>query len=350
MPTNEQWIDLIRVARLSRAAGNRGSRFFLIYAVTMTLPDLSDQSVCVTGGAGFIGSHLVESLVRAGAQVRVLDDFSSGDPGNLSRVASEITLIEGTILDTVVLQQALAGTNVVFHHAARVSVAESVVDPVAYGTTNVMGTLAVLEAARQSEVNRLVYAGSCSAYGDLPGLPKCEDAPVHPTSPYAATKLAGEDFVAAYPGSYPLDTARLRYFNVYGPRQAHDSPYAAVVPKFFQALSTGEEAVIFGDGGQTRDFVHVEDVVQANILAAFAPEPLEGAVFNVGSGERRSILEVCEQVAGALGVPCRVRFEPARSGEVRDSEASIDRAAKRLGYRPRRAFADALGKMVEASA
>ena len=316
----------------------------------MSPSNLSDQTVCVTGGAGFIGSHLVEALVRGGARVRVLDDLSSGDLGNLSGVASDITLIEGSILDDAVLERALAGTTVVFHHAARVSVTESLVDPVAYGTTNVMGTLAVLEAARQSGVRRLVYAGSCSAYGDLPGLPKCEDAPVHPTSPYAATKLAGEDFVAAYPGSYPIDTARLRYFNVYGPRQAHDSPYAAVVPKFFQALSSGGEAVIFGDGGQTRDFVHVEDVVQANILAASAAEPLQGAVFNVGSGGRRSILEVCEQVAHALGVPSRVRFEAARSGEVRDSEASIELAATRLGYRPRRAFADALGEMVEAGA
>lgn len=312
----------------------------------MNLPSMSGQTVCVTGGAGFIGSHLVEALVRTGAEIRVLDDLSSGDPANLAEVDSRITLIKGSVLDADVLQRAVAGTSVVFHHAARVSVVESLEQPVDYCETNVGGTLAVLEAARRSGVRRLVYAGSCSAYGDLPGLPKCEDAPVHPTSPYAATKLAGEDFVAAYPASYPIDTVRLRYFNVFGPRQAHDSPYAAVIPKFFQALASGEDAVIFGDGGQTRDFVHVEDVAQANILAACSPEPLAGMVFNVGSGSSRSILEVCEQVAAALGVSPRIRFEPARSGEVRDSKASIKLAADRLGYRPGRDFLSSLEDMV----
>lgn len=308
---------------------------------------MASQTVCVTGGAGFIGSHLVEALVRTGAKVRVLDDFSSGDPANLAKVEPKITLIEGSILDDDVLRRAIAGTTVVFHHAARVSVTESLVNPVAYCATNVDGTLAVLEASRQSGVRRLVYAGSCSAYGDLPGLPKSEDSPVHPTSPYAAAKLAGEDFVAAYPSSCSMDTVRLRYFNVYGPRQAHDSPYAAVVPKFFQALASGGEAVIFGDGGQTRDFVHVEDVALANILAACAPDPLRGAVFNIGSGESRSILEVCQQVAAALRVNPRMRFEPARSGEVRDSEASIELAAARLGYRPQREFFSALEEMIK---
>ena len=304
------------------------------------------ETVCVTGGAGFIGSHLATALVEAGHSVRVLDDFSTGRQEHLEPIRDRITIVDGSILDSNALDEALAGSTLVHHHAARVSVPESLEDPVRYRETNIDGTLAVLEAARRHRVRRMVYAGSCSAYGDLDGLPKLESDPVHPTSPYAATKLAGEDLTASYAVSYAIDTVRLRYFNVYGPRQAHDSAYAAVVPRFMDALSGDGHAVVFGDGLQTRDFVHVGDVVQANLLAGFHPEPLGGDVFNVGSGDRRSIISVLEDVASVLGCPVRVRHEPARDGEVRHSEASIERINTRLGFVPRRSFRESLAQMV----
>ena len=322
---------------------------FFVYPHRMKSSSGMQGAVCVTGGAGFIGSHLVAALVESGLDVRVLDDLSTGSREHLVDVLDRITFIEGSILDEGALDEAVSGAGLVFHHAARVSVSESLEDPLRYCRTNVDGTVAVLEAARRHGVRRLVYAGSCSAYGDLEGLPKRETDPVQPTSPYAATKLAGEDFVASYASSYDLDTARLRYFNVYGPRQAHDSPYAAVVPRFLHALSSGGQAVIFGDGGQTRDFVHVEDVVQANLLAGGHAGPLDGAVFNIGSGTRRSIRSVLDDVASALGLDVNVRHEPARPGEVRDSEASIELASTCLGYRPGHDFRESLLAMVPAS-
>jgi UDP-glucose 4-epimerase len=304
--------------------------------------------VCVTGGAGFIGSHLVAALVDSGAQVRILDDFTTGERETLAGLLERVTLVEGSILDPGALDEAISGAEVVFHHAARVSVAESMIDPELYREVNVGGTEAVLSAASRHQVRRLVYAGSCSAYGDLEGLPKCEGDPVQPTSPYAASKLAGEELVAAGASPSGLDTARLRYFNVYGPRQAFDSPYAAVVPRFMHALASGECPVIYGDGGQTRDFVHVQDVVQANLRAGSVEGRLDGRVFNVGSGDSRSILGVLEDVARALGVEMRVEHEPARDGEVRHSEASIAQASEHLGYAPTRSFFDALVEMASA--
>lgn len=310
---------------------------------------MAGRRVCVTGGAGFIGSHLVEALVRVGAQVWVLDDLSSGSLANLLGVQAQIRFVKGSILEEGALEDAIGPAEIVFHHAALVSVAESLEQPLRYREVNVDGTLAVLEAARRHGCARLVYAGSCSAYGDLEGLPKREEDPVHPTSLYAAMKLAGEDLVAAYASSFPMDTVRLRYFNVYGPRQSHDSSYAAVIPKFLNVLASGGEAVVFGDGEQTRDFVHVDDVVQANMLAAAHPTALDGAVFNVGSGSRRSVLEVLNLVAATLGVSASCRHEPARAGEVRDSEASIERARRELGYEPSRTFEDGLAEIEKAA-
>ena len=294
----------------------------------------ANHSFLVTGGAGFIGSHLVEALLSGGATVSVIDDLTSGSLANLDNVSSDIRFYEGSILDSSLLEKSIAGAEYVLHHAALVSVPESLEDPESYNRVNVDGTRAVLEASRKHGVARVIFAGSCSAYGDLPGFPKHEDDPVAPASPYARTKLVGEELVASFASEGGLDTARLRYFNVYGPRQTHDSPYAAVIPRFRHALASGEEAIIYGDGGQTRDFVHVQDVVLANLLAALHPDPLGGAVFNVGSGKRKSILAVLEAVAATLVVPVQVRHEPARPGEVRDSQASIERAQATIGYQP----------------
>jgi UDP-glucose 4-epimerase len=309
------------------------------------LPSYVNRSVLVTGGAGFIGSHLVEALLARGASVSVIDDLTSGSLANLERVSSDIRFVEGSILDTSVLEESMEAAEVVFHHAALVSVPESMEDPESYNRVNVDGTRSVLEAAGRHGVARVIFAGSCSAYGDLPGLPKNEDDPVAPTSPYAQTKLDGEELVASFASDGGLDTARFRYFNVYGPRQAHDSPYAAVIPKFRQALSMGEEAVVFGDGLQTRDFVHVHDVVFANLLAAMHPAPLAGEVFNIGSGIRISILEILEAVAASLDVPVQVRHEAARPGEVRDSQASIELACSTFGYQPSCSLEESLAEM-----
>ena len=290
--------------------------------------------MCITGGAGFIGSHLSEALLARGAEVAVLDDFSSGTRDNLPTESSHLQIMEGSVLDPELLSRAFAGASIVFHHAALVSVPESFERPEAYQRVNVEGTRCVLEQARAAGVSRVVYAGSCSAYGNLPGLPKVESDPVEPTSPYARTKLEGELLVEAAAGNPGFDSVRLRYFNIFGPRQAHDSPYAAVVPKFVEALQSGGTPLVFGDGGQTRDFVHVRDVVQANILAATCVDALGGCVINVGSGHRISVLEVLQTVARSMGVPMKVDHRPERPGEVRDSEASIKLARTLLGYEP----------------
>ena len=299
----------------------------------------------MTGGAGFIGSHLVESLLSHNATVSVLDDFSSGTPDNLPAGASGLHIHEGSILDSDLMSVAFAEASVVFHHAALISVPESFERPDEYRLVNVEGTRRVLEASRAAGVRRVVYAGSCSAYGNLPGLPKVESDPVEPTSPYAQTKLDGELLVEQHSAESTLDTVRLRYFNIFGPRQAHDSPYAAVVPKFVEALQSGGTPLIFGDGGQTRDFVHVRDVVQANLLAASCPERIGGQVINVGSGVRISILEVLEIVADSMGVPVAVAYRPERPGEVRDSEASIELARQLLGYDPSCSLADSISEI-----
>ena len=341
---------------MERAAGNRGSRHFPILCSMEQVtsegpasPSFANRSVLVTGGAGFIGSHLVEALLNAGATVAVIDDLTTGSLENLERVSSDIRFVQGSILDPSALEEAVQGAEILFHHAALVSVVESIEDPESYQRVNVEGTRAVLEAARKHELTRVLFAGSCSAYGDLPGLPKHEVDPTAPTSPYAATKVEAEELVASFAVEGGLDTARLRYFNVYGPGQPADSPYAAVIPRFRQALISGEEAVIYGDGEQTRDFVHVHDVVFANLLAARHSEPLGGAVFNVGSGIRVSILEVLNAVAASLKVPVAVRHEPARPGEVRDSQASIELACSTFGYQPMRSLEESLAEFESAS-
>jgi UDP-glucose 4-epimerase len=292
------------------------------------------MAVClVTGGAGFIGSHLVEALVARGDRVRVLDDLSTGDLSNLGAVRDGVEVIEGDVTDLPAVQAATRGAEVVFHQAALASVPRSVANPLATHRVCVDGTLNVLLAARDAGVRRVVYAASSSAYGNSERLPKSEGDPTAPLSPYAAAKLAGEHYCAAFSEVYRLETVRLRYFNVFGPRQAPDSPYAAVIPLFIQALTARRSPVVHGDGEQSRDFTFVEDVVQANLLAAAAPG-VSGRVYNVACGRRTTLLELVEHLNALLGTRIAPKHIAARVGDVRHSQADVERAKADLGYRP----------------
>jgi UDP-glucose 4-epimerase len=287
----------------------------------------------VTGGAGFIGSHLVDALLARGDQVRVLDDFSTGSWDNLEAVRDRIEFIEGDITDPSTVRSAVRGADVVFHEAALASVPRSVANPLATHRVCVDGALQVLVAARDAKVRRVVYAASSSAYGNAARLPKRESDPTAPLSPYAAAKLAGEHYCAAFSEVYGLETVRLRYFNVFGPRQTPDSPYAAVIPLFTQALMNGQRPTIHGDGEQSRDFTFVADVVQANLLAAAAPG-VSGRVYNVACGRRTSLLELISLLNGLLGVNIAPTHTAPRAGDVKHSLADIQRARKELGYQP----------------
>jgi|SRR5579875_939521 UDP-glucose 4-epimerase len=292
------------------------------------------MSVClVTGGAGFIGSHLVEALVQRGQTVRVLDNFSTGDLANLEHVRRHVHVLDGDITDLETVRTAMEGVEVVFHQAALASVPRSIANPLATHHACITGTLHVLLAARQAGVRRVVYAASSSAYGGSPKLPKHEDDPTLPLSPYAVAKLAGEHYCAAFAGVYGLETVRLRYFNVFGPRQSPDSPYAAVIPKFIAAMTSGRRPLIHGDGKQSRDFTFVADVVQANLLAAEAPG-VSGKVYNIACGRRTSLLELVQHLNALLGTDLQPMHTDARPGDVRHSLADIDEARADLEYEP----------------
>ncbi|MBX6330264.1 MAG: SDR family oxidoreductase [Gemmatimonadaceae bacterium] len=288
----------------------------------------------VTGGAGFIGSHLVEHLLAAGHDVVVLDDFSTGRRENLAPFAGRFTLVEGSITDPATCARAIAGADYVLHQAALPSVPRSVRDPVASHAVNATGTLNVLMAARDAKVKRVVYAASSSAYGNTPELPKREEMVARPLSPYAVAKLAGEQYCRAFHATFGVPTIALRYFNVFGPRQDPTSQYAAVVPKFITAALAGEPPTIFGDGEQTRDFTYIANVVRANLLACEAPESALGEVYNVGCGDRISVNMLWHRIRTLAGATVEARYEPARAGDVRDSLASVERARKFLGYEP----------------
>jgi nucleoside-diphosphate-sugar epimerase len=291
------------------------------------------RGALVTGGAGFVGGHLVEGLLGAGWSVRVIDDLSTGREANLCGVRGRVDLRRADIRDPSSLADAMAGVEVVFHQAALPSVPLSVAEPLRTHAVNSGGTLQVLECARRAGVRRVVYAASSSAYGDAPELPKREDMPARPRSPYALQKYSGEVYCALYAELYGLETVALRYFNVFGPRQNPDSPYAAVIPRFLRAASEGRAACIDGDGGQTRDFTYVADAVRANLLAADAPRA-SGSVVNVAAGRRTSILALWRAVCEILGREIEPRHGPARAGDVRDSLADLERARALLGYEP----------------
>ncbi len=291
------------------------------------------KTYLVTGGAGFIGSHLVEHLVRAGARTRVLDDFSTGRRENLAAFLDQIELLEDDITDPEACRRACQGVDVVFHQAALPSVPRSVEDPARSHQVNATGTLNVLLAAREAGVARVVYASSSSAYGDTPTLPKREDHPPSPRSPYAVAKLAGEHYVRSFPAVFGVEGVALRYFNIFGPRQDPNSAYAAVIPLFAAAAMAGESPVIHGDGEQTRDFTYVDNAVLANFLAASVPaEQVSGEVFNVGCGDRISVNRLWGEIRAVLGVSVEATYGPPRPGDVRDSLASLDRIRERTGY------------------
>jgi UDP-glucose 4-epimerase len=292
------------------------------------------MSVClVTGGAGFIGSHLVEALVERGNTVRVLDNFSTGALANLEGVRGCVHVLDGDITDLETVRTAMEGVELVFHQAALASVPRSIANPLATHHACATGTLHVLLAAREAGVRRVIYAASSSAYGASQKLPKHEEDPTLPLSPYAAAKLAGEHYCAVFAGVHGLETVRLRYFNVYGPRQSHDSPYAAVIPKFLAAMMNGQPPLIHGDGKQSRDFTFVTDVVRANLLAAEAPG-VSGKVYNIACGQRTSLLELVQHLNTLLGTDIQPVHTDPRPGDVRHSLASIDKARNDLEYEP----------------
>jgi nucleoside-diphosphate-sugar epimerase len=313
-------------------------------------PRVSGLRACVTGGCGFIGSHLVDALVSLGASVGVIDDLSNSTPEHVAGLAElepeRVSLVHASILDPSGLAAAVEGAGVVFHLAAMGSVPRSIEDPGRAWLVNATGTLRVLDAARAAGVRRVVYAASSSAYGDGPGgggdapTPKAEGMPPNPLSPYAASKLAGEHLCRAWSASYGLDTACLRYFNIFGPRQPAGSAYAAVVAAFADRLVRGERPVIHGDGMQSRDFTPVCNAVYANLLAATHPGPLAGGVFNVGLGRATSVAELARQLAARLNAPASIQpeYRPARTGDVRHSLADITRARTVLGYEPAVSF------------
>lgn len=284
----------------------------------------------VTGGAGFIGSHLVEQLLHRGDTVRVADDFSSGLREN---VPAGVELVEGDLSDPAIADRAVAGADYVLHQAAIPSVARSVADPMKSHRANVDGTLQVLMAARKHMVRRVVMAGSSSEYGDAPTLPKHEAMPPAPKSPYALQKLVGEEYCRLFTQLYGLETVSIRYFNVFGPRQQPNSQYSGVISLFIKALSSGAPPIVLGDGLQTRDFTYVANVVDGVLRACTAPAA-SGQAINVATGGRVSLLELLAALNRVMGTSAVPQFGPVRQGDVKDSQASIDKAHDLLGYTP----------------
>jgi UDP-glucose 4-epimerase len=305
-----------------------------------------NDTCLVTGGAGFIGSHLVEVLTAAGRKVRVLDNLSTGLRENFGHLQPLPELIEGDVSDPGVVERAVAGAGVVFHLAALASVQRSVEAPLESHRACDTGSLTILDAARRAGVRRLVYAGSASAYGIPQSDVQGEDTPIRPLSPYAAGKLAGEMFCEAFTATYGFETVRLRFFNIYGPRQRADSPYSGVIALFVAALTEGRIPSVFGDGLQTRDFTSVRDVVRSLLLAAEVPG-VAGEVFNVGTGRGVSLLELLATLNRLLGTSVEPRFAPPRAGDIRHSRADIRRARERLGYQPAVSFEEGLAETVE---
>jgi UDP-glucose 4-epimerase len=299
----------------------------------------------VTGGAGFIGSHLTERLVALGHSVRVVDNLSTGTLGNIAALNGGIEFLQGDLCDAAVCREAVAGIDVVFHLAALASVPQSFLDPWAAHAANVNATMRLIQACAAADVKRIVYSSSSAVYGDTDATPRAEATELLPRSPYAASKLAGEQYVLAFARAGVTEGVALRYFNVFGPRQSPRSAYAAVIPQFFQAALEDRPASLYGDGRQTRDFVYVENVVDANILVASAPrETVNGWVFNIGAGRRTSLLELLSLIRSVTGRALGYVVAPARSGDVRDSVADLERAERLLGYQSRISLEEGLGR------
>ncbi len=299
----------------------------------------------VTGGAGFIGSHIVEALVGQGERVRVLDDFSTGKRENIAPFLDRIELVEGDLADLETVRRAMRGVEYVLHQGALPSVPKSVQDPLATNRANVTGTLNVLVAARDEGVRRVVYAASSSAYGDSPSLPKEESMKPEPLSPYAVQKYTGELYCRNFYTLYGLETVSIRYFNVFGPRQDPNSQYAAVIPRFVTALRDGRPPVIYGDGEQSRDFTYVENVVRANLLALRAPEAA-GEMMNFACGTRYTLNELCRILQRIFRTSIAPVYEAPRPGDVRHSQADIRKSQRLLGYTAHVPFEEGLRRTV----
>jgi len=287
----------------------------------------------VTGGAGFIGSHIAEELLREGERVRIVDNLSTGKKENLEALRGDLEFIEGDVCDEKLMEKAASGVEVVFHEAAIPSVPRSVKDPIASNRASVDGTLRVLLAARDAHVRRLIYASSSSVYGETPELPKTEMMPTVPVSPYGVAKLTAELYCRAFTKCYGFETVSLRYFNVFGPRQDPKSMYAGVIPIFVRELLRGNVPTIFDDGEQTRDFTYISNVVQANLKAATA-SGAAGRVFNAGAGGQITVNTLYRLIAGILGEQTPARHGPPRPGDVRHSFADITAAREVLRYEP----------------
>ncbi|MCC6494163.1 MAG: SDR family oxidoreductase [Pirellulales bacterium] len=300
----------------------------------------------VTGGAGFIGSHIVTALVERGDEVRVLDNLSTGKRDNLAHLKRKAELIEGDVLDAAAVEKAVAGVDVVFHQAALASVPRSLAEPLASHAACATGALQVLHAAQQAGVRRVVYAGSSSAYGNQPSLAKRETDLPAPLSPYAAAKLAGEAYCQAFTASFGLETVVIRYFNVFGPRQDPEGEYSAVIPKFVVRMLAGKPPIVYGDGLQSRDFTYVENVVRGNLAAAEAPAAV-GRTFNVACGRQYSLLDLIASINRVLGTSIEPIFAEPRAGDVRDSLADVTAARKYLAYEPVIDFDEGLRRSID---
>ncbi len=301
----------------------------------------------VTGGAGFIGSHLAETLAGQGHDVVVLDNLLTGHRANLDTFRDAVTFVEGSITDADTLRRCCEGVDAIFHQAALASVPRSVDDPLASNEHNVTGSLNVFWIAREMGVRRVVYAASSSAYGDTEELPKRETMPANPLSPYAVTKYVGELYGKVFTGIYGLSTVGLRYFNVFGPRQDPKSQYAAVIPLFITRYLAGRAPTIHGDGGQTRDFTFIRNVVEANIAAAGAGDEASGKVVNIACGDRVSVKDLCLKIRDLVGSDLAPEHEPPRVGDVRDSQADITQARRLLNWEPSVTLEDGLQVTVD---
>ena len=304
------------------------------------------MSYLVTGGAGFIGSHIATALVELGERVRVLDNLSTGSLENLVHLQGKLDFVEGDLLDRDVVQQTVQDIEVVYHQAALASVPRSVAKPLDTNAACVTGTVNLLDCSRLGGVRRVIYAGSSSAYGDQPFVSKREQDLPAPLSPYAAAKLAGESYCQAFTATYGLETVAIRYFNVFGPRQDPDSEYSAVIPKFVTAMLAGKQPTIYGDGKQSRDFTYVDNVVQGNLAAAKVPDA-SGKVFNVACGSQFNLLDLVESINQVLGTDIEPLFAEPRPGDVRESLADISAAREVLGYQPIVDFTDGLRRSIE---
>ncbi len=295
----------------------------------------------ITGGAGFIGSSIVDALLKRGERVRIFDDFSTGSLDNLKGAKDKIEILEGDLRDMDALRRAVKDVSYICHQAALRSVPRSVDDPMSTDSVNTHGTLQLLVAARDAKVKRLVYASSSSAYGDSPLLPKVEDQTPAPISPYAVAKLAAEHYCRTFSHLYGLETVSLRYFNVFGPKQSPESKYAAVVPIVMRAALFDEPVTVHGDGLQSRDFTYIDNVVQANLLSCTTPG-IGGEVFNIACNSRHTIMDIVQATEKLLGRKVAVVHEPARSGDVRHTHASIEKAQRMMNYKPTVDFAQGM--------